>query len=335
MNVAGEQLRVAVVGTRGHAQRVALPTIAASRRAVLVGVLGGDPERTRDVAAGLGVAAYPSLEALAQAGDVDAVWLTAPNHLHASMATQLLDSGVAVLLEKPLATDLAEAAALVEAAASGPTLRVAYQHRFRAAHRLLREQVRDGVFGSVGQLRVHRYWRFPYFGEEPGTQPAAWRSSPATSGGWSINDIGSHLVDLVLWLCDRRPVTVLDAVFTRQFPGVDNDSSAFLTLRMGSACYASVECSNVLTSPGSLIELYSQTGWARLTGSFEPTASLVTSHAPELRTTSEDAYLQMFDDFVGACAGEPSLGATAAEALVSVEVVDAARARGRYLEDLG
>ncbi|MDQ6650461.1 MAG: hypothetical protein M3Z02_10150 [Actinomycetota bacterium] len=50
---------------------------------------------------------------------------------------------------------------------------------------------------------------------------------------------------------------------------MDNDSSAFVTLRMGSTRYVSIECTNVLTSPGCLVELYSQTGWARITGSFE------------------------------------------------------------------
>lgn len=329
-------LRVAVVGTRGQAERVAVPTIAASERTTLAGVLGSSPERTAAVADRLGVRAHPSLKALADDDGVDAVWLTAPNHLHASMATTLLRGGVDVLLEKPMAIDTGEAAALADVAAtSAATLRVAYQHRFRPAHERLRRQVGSGELGEPRRLRVHRNWRFPYFDEPPGTEPSAWRSSPETSGGWAVNDLGCHLVDLALWLTGARSVTVLDAVFTREFPGVRNDTSAFLSLRMGEACVAGIECSNVLASPGSLVELYTHSGWARLTDSFSPSATSATSVEPDpVVTASGDPYLRMLDDFVGACLGEPSTGATAEEALLNVVAVQTARAGGRYLEDL-
>lgn len=335
-NACHRPLRTAVVGTRGQAERVAMPTIQASEHATLVGVLGGDPERTRSVAHGLGVVPYGSLDDLVAGSDVEAVWITAPNHLHAEMAAQLLESGVHVLLEKPMAIDESEAARLVELAASSrASLRVAYQHRFRDAHQDVRNLIRAGDLTDIGSIRVHRYWKFPYFGSQRGSQPSAWRSSPASSGGWSINDIGCHLVDLVLWLSDARPVTVLDCYFTRQYPGVPNDSSTFLTLRLGGACIATIECSNVLESPGSLLELYAAGGWARLTNSFHQVATSLTSFRPErvTSTSDHDTYLRMFDDFIGACRGDPSEGATALESLLNVQVVQRARARGRYLED--
>lgn len=182
---------------------------------------------------------------------------------------------------------------------------------------------------------MHRNWRFPYFDEPSGMEPSAWRSSPETSGGWAVNDLGCHLVDLALWLTGARSVTVLDAVFTREFPGVLNDTSAFLSLRVGEVCVAGIECSNVLSSPGSLVELYSHSGWARLTGSFSPSATTATSVEPApVVTAGGDPHLRMLDDFVGACRGEASTGATAEEALLNVRAVQTARARGRYLEDL-
>lgn len=327
--------RLAVVGTRGQAQRVAVPTVAACREAELVGVVGSDPGRTRAVADQLGVRAYPSLDALAASGEVDGVWVTAPNHLHASMATVLLHAGLDVLLEKPLAVDVEAAAAVERAAAASPaTLRVAYQHRFRPAHQQLRDVVRSGELGELQRLRVHRCWQFPYFDEPAGTAPSAWRSSPETSGGWAVNDLGSHLVDLVLWLVEARPAAVLHALFARRYPTVGNDSSAFLELLLGRSCLAAVECSNVLRSPGSLLEAYSDTGWARLDDTFGPEGRLTTSRAPEpVRLPAGDPYLLMLEDFIAACRGEPSQGATIEEALLNVELVQAARQRGRFVED--
>ena len=327
-------LRVVVIGTRGQAARVAVPTIALSERADLVGVIGSEQRRTREFADELGVTSSPSISSLAQDG-VDAVWLTAPNHLHATMASELLESGVNVLLEKPMTTTLDDATSLREVVArteASATLRVAYQHRFRPAHQLLRHQLRSGELGESGMLRVHRYWKFPYFAGDDPSGPAPWRSSSTTSGGWAINDIGSHLVDLVLWMTQPQPLTVVSAVFGMQFPGVDNDSSALLTLGVGDRGLAVIECSNALSSPGSLVEYYSGTAWARLTNSFHPVAVSTTSlDDMSVTTTSDDSYLRMFDDFVAACHGEPSEGATADEAWESVRLIQEARATGRYL----
>lgn len=62
--------------------------------------------------------------------------------------------------------------------------------------------------------------------------------------------------------------------------------------------------------------------------------SVTSVDAAPLTATSDDPYLRMFDNFVGACRREPSIGATAGEALLNVKVVQTARAQGRYVEDL-
>ena len=330
-----DPLRVVVVGTRGHAERVAIPSVAASERAVFVGVVGGDPQRTAEAAARLGVTAFASVEEVVASGAADAAWVTAPNHLHPALATHLLAGGLHVLLEKPMAVDEASATALLTVAESSTTvLRVAFQHRFRPLHSELRRLIAGGSLGPIGYLRVHRYWRFPYFEGQP--ELSAWRQSPAASGGWSINDIGAHLVDLVLWLSEGRPVTVLDCFFTRRHLPVANDSSAFLTLHLGEAGLGQVDCSNVLGSPGSLVEAYGEDGWARLVNSFHGEASLRSSAGVEVTSVVSDqqTYREMFEDFVGSCHGEPSHGATAAEAALNVDIIQAARRKARFLEDL-
>lgn len=329
-------LRVAVIGTRGHARRVAIPTILASERAEIVGVLGTDVERTREVAANLGVRGYHSLEELAEGSGVDAVWITAPNHRHVEFASRLLAAGKSTLVEKPMAIDESSGHDLARLAGSSQAvLRVAYQHRFRAAHRELRNILISGALGDLGYLHIHRYWRFPYFAGQETHELSDWRGSPDSSGGWSINDIGSHLIDLVIWLAGARPVSLLGAVFTRQYPGVVNDSSNFLTMRLGSRCIVHLDSSNVLESPGSLVEVYGDRGWVRLIGSFHERARLLSSFAPDqtMLTTDQAAYLQMFDDFVGACRGEAGDGAGALEALESVRIIQKARREGHYLED--
>jgi predicted dehydrogenase len=195
---------MAVVGSSGHAARVSAPTIAAADGARLVGVLGSSAERGRGLAARhSGCHAYADLDELCADPAVAAVWIAGPNDRHVEHAARCLAAGKHVLLEKPMATTLAGAERLLELSRdSEPTLTVAFQHRFRPAHRWLREAVGSGSLGDVGLLRIHRFWPFPYYPGMPDDPAASWRSSLEHSGGWALNDIGSHLIDLAQWLID-------------------------------------------------------------------------------------------------------------------------------------
>jgi hypothetical protein len=93
----------------------------------------------------------------------------------------------------------------------------------------------------------------------------------------------------------------------------------------------------VLKSPGSLVEVYGERGWARLMNSFQGRVASLTSFGEESTssTTDMEAYAAMFADFAGACTGEPSEGATASESVLNVRIVQTARRNGKFLEDLG
>ncbi|MBI3428620.1 MAG: Gfo/Idh/MocA family oxidoreductase [Actinobacteria bacterium] len=329
-------LRIAVVGTRGQAMRVAVPTVQLSENAILVGVIGSDPQRTRDAAIGWNVKAYESADQLIASGEVDAVWVTVPNYLHVDVAIKYLGGGINVLLEKPMSTTVEHANKLLEVSKStSAVLKVAYQHRFRDAHRQLRSYLLEGNMGEIGSMRLHRYWKFPYFPNQDASELSKWRQSPEESGGWAINDIGCHLVDLMLWI-SPEPVEFLDGFFTRRYPGVSMDSSVFLTLRMGKTSLMNIETSNVLESPGSLLEIYGEKGWVRSFNSFQDSPENETSFAgtSTFSTTSQRAYLEMLNDFIDACRSLASMGANFEDGLKSVALVEEARKRSRFLEDL-
>src|SRR3990172_7439245 len=123
-------LRFGVIGTSGHATRIAAPTLALSPEAVLLGGAGSRPERSGELAKRPPLErSYASLEALLGDADVDAVWICSPNHLHAAHVARCAAAGKHVLVEKPLATSVGDAAAAIEAArGAGVTLVVGYQH---------------------------------------------------------------------------------------------------------------------------------------------------------------------------------------------------------------
>lgn len=126
-------LPVGVVGVgalgRHHARHLA--DLPAAR---LVGIHDLDTERARMVAGELGTRAYDSLEALL--ADVEAVSIAVPTVAHAEVGLRALDAGVAVLMEKPLASTLEEADALIAVASlRGVQLQVGHIERFNRAIR--------------------------------------------------------------------------------------------------------------------------------------------------------------------------------------------------------
>jgi predicted dehydrogenase len=142
-------LRAAVVGV-GHLGRFHAEKYAALDGVDLVGVVDRDPARARAVAEALGTRVYPDHRALA--GAVDCASVAVPTADHAGVGGDLLAAGIDVLIEKPLASTVAEGAALVRAAEQGGrVLQVGHLERFNPALRAAAAVITEPKF-----LECHR-----------------------------------------------------------------------------------------------------------------------------------------------------------------------------------
>src|SRR6185295_4929236 len=102
---------------------------------------------------------YTDLAGLLTDPHLDAVLIATPDGLHARQAVAAARAGKHVLVEKPMATDLEGARAMVNAAeAAGVRLGVAYHLRWHAGHRLLHERVQQGDLGDLRHMRAQ--WTF-------------------------------------------------------------------------------------------------------------------------------------------------------------------------------
>jgi predicted dehydrogenase len=149
--------RVAVVGVgymgRFHAQKLARLTKEGS--AALVGVCDADPERAAEVAAECGVPVLASLDEVAERAD--AACVAVPTVRHADVAKTLLERGLDVLVEKPIATTREQARALIETAeANGRVLQVGHIERFSRTFREIQPLLTRPRF-----IEVHRIGPFP------------------------------------------------------------------------------------------------------------------------------------------------------------------------------
>ncbi len=218
---APNPIRVAVVGVgdfgRNHAR-----VWRALDGASLVGVVDTNPERAREVAAEFACETIADISMLK--GRVDAVSLAVPTVEHARIGCQLLDQGIDVLVEKPIAASLEEADALIAAARRGNRiLQAGHLERFNPAVVAAEKIVTRPLFFEVHRLGVF---------------------SPRSLDVDVVYDLMIHDLDILLALLDS-PVTDLRAV---GIPVItDKVDIAHARLEFASGAVANLTASRVST----------------------------------------------------------------------------------------
>jgi predicted dehydrogenase len=150
-----------------------------------------------------GAAVYRRFEDLVREVEADVAVVCTPTQLHFEQATALLQRGMPVLCEKPLAKTRTEIIELTSAARrSGTPLCVAYQRRLLAVYRTLRRLVRSGQFGPVRAVMSHNIENWQQ------TIAGTWRDDPQSNPGGFIGDAGSHKIDAVFFVTGLDPIDV-------------------------------------------------------------------------------------------------------------------------------
>jgi predicted dehydrogenase len=151
--VTRKPIRVAVVGV-GEFGRNHVRVWRELEGAELAGIVDTNAERARQVAAEFGAQVIPSIDALADAR-VDAVSLAVPTKEHARIGCILLEAGLDVLVEKPMAASIEEADRLIASAQrSGRILQVGHVERFNSAVSAAQKIVSRPMFFEVHRLGV-------------------------------------------------------------------------------------------------------------------------------------------------------------------------------------
>ena len=155
---SGSKVRYAVVGLGFIAQAAVLPAFAnAKGNSELVALVSGDEKKLRTLSRKYKVAKTYSYEQYAdclESGEIDAVYIALPNHMHRAYAESALMKGIHVLCEKPMAPTEKECEAMIEAAARGKAkLMIAYRLHFEKGNLTAMDAVQSG---QIGELRIFR-----------------------------------------------------------------------------------------------------------------------------------------------------------------------------------
>ena len=161
-------------------------------------ICDADEEKVRTAATRYGIAKiYTDYEELCQSGNIDAVSICVPNHVHASIAVCALENGKHILCEKPLSASLEEGKRILEVASKYPELKamMAMKFRFNKDSVYVKNMVENGALGEV-------YYGFSTYLRQLGGIPkmGTWFTKKKQSGGGPLIDNGVHFLDLIWWL---------------------------------------------------------------------------------------------------------------------------------------
>jgi len=169
-----------------------------------------------------------SLEELLE-HELDGVVIATPSALHADQAIAALERGLAVFCQKPLARDAEETRRVLDAARGADRLlAVDLSYRHVEALRAAQEQVASGALGRLHTIDLVFH---NAYGPDKG-----WFTDPELAGGGCLIDLGTHLVDLALWLTeatsssDRDPVVPLSSIAGQRNHGIGIETARTLRL---------------------------------------------------------------------------------------------------------
>ena len=229
------------------------------------GVLSSEPERALASALELGIAAERSYSSFAEMAKsesarpdgVQAVAIVTPNHLHVAPALAMLEAGIHVICDKPLASDYQQAQKLAEAV-QGSSAHFAVTYNY-SAYPLIREARAMVAAGALGALRLVQVeypqdWLATDI-ETEGQKQAEWRTDPARAGaGGCIGDIGTHAFHLAGFVSGQQPESLL-ADLSSFVAGRALDDNAHILLRYADGARGMLWASQVAAGQENALRL--------------------------------------------------------------------------------
>ena len=232
--------RIAVAGA-GLIGKRHIDAILAVRAAELACVI--DPsDAGRVVAARAGAPHFTDLESALKRGGIDGVILATPNQRHAEGALMCIDAGCPVLVEKPLASSIDDARAIVAAGeAAGVAVLVGHHRRHNPIIAKARDLIAEGALGRIVSVQATTWFYKPEDYFETG-----WRRK-AGAGPIFINLI--HDIDLMQHFAG--PATEVHAMQSSAVRGFEVEDTAVIILRFGSGALGTMNLSDTVPAPWS------------------------------------------------------------------------------------
>lgn len=205
------EVKVGIIGCGGIANGKHMPSLAKLPNVKIVAFCDIVVERAEKAAKEYGTKdakVYENYKELLEDKEIEVVHVLTPNISHSYITVDAMEAGKDVMCEKPMAINTAEAQKMIDAKnRTGRKLTIGYQSRFRPESIYLKQICEEGGLGEIYYARAHALRRraVPTWGVFLDEEK---------QGGGPLIDIGTHALDLTLWMMDNyEPESVMGSVF--------------------------------------------------------------------------------------------------------------------------
>ena len=184
-----------------------MPGLLQSQHGKVTGLVSGTPDKARTLAAQYGVPAssvysYEQYDRIRDNPAIDAVYIGLPNSMHADYTIRAAKAGKHVLCEKPMATSVADARAMIAACdAARRKLMIAYRCQLEPVNLKAIALIRSGAIGQVQAIESANGFNIP---------AGEWRLNRKLAGGGPLMDVGIYSLNASRYLTGEEP-QVLEA----------------------------------------------------------------------------------------------------------------------------
>ena len=206
-------VKIGIIGCGGIANGKHMPSLKKIKNVQMVAFCDIIEERAVKAAEEYGVKGakvYTDYKELLKDRDIEVVHVCTPNRSHAFISIDAMEAGKHVMCEKPMAKTYKEAKEMLDASErTGMKLTIGYQSRWRADSLYLKKMCEDGELGEIyyGKAIALRRRAVPTWGVF---------LNEYEQGGGPLIDIGTHALDLTLWMMDNyKPKMVVGTTFEK------------------------------------------------------------------------------------------------------------------------
>jgi len=282
--------------------------------------------------------AFDKMEDVLALDEIQAVYIASPVFCHKEQAMAAADAGKDILIEKPVGLTAAEAeeiAAYCEA--KGVKMGVGFMMRFHSYHQAMKEIVESGKIGEIVSARAQLTCWYP-------EMENCWRQDMKLSGGGAMMDMGVHCVDLIRYITGLEVVEAAGICGNQIFKySVEDAGGVIMRLSNGAVAYVDANFNIPDAAAKCKIEFYGTKGSIFAQGTISQVEGgeievLCTDDslgydanqdrnevAPlEVKVEFGNMYTKEIEAFGRAVAGEAPVAITAADAIASQKVIEAA-----------